>query len=268
MNKNKHYKALAVDLDGTLLGSNHEISKRDAQALRLLRKKGIPIIAVTGRTLEEIRAFDFCIGLAGDISVVQGGAVIVKFCRDRVIADYSVIRPEDRRILIDIAEKNGFFPLVYLGDSPFTQPHENKYHTLYEEMMKHKLFRVDNLKEVQERMIVGKISMLAPPGVLDRAEREMEQADLRVSWGRSFDFGTDICCRSKREALAEVLKEYGIERDGVVAVGDSDNDLEMIAYAGLGVAMGNATEQLRRAADYITCDNEHGGVANVIHTFF
>lgn len=268
MNGKKRYKALAIDLDGTLLGVNHEISETDARALEGLRKKKVPIIVVTGRTLEEIRAFDQCLSFEGDISVLQGGAVIVKFGRDRVVADYSVIRPQDRRMLIEIAEKNGFYPLVYMGDNPFTQPHENPYHTVYEEMMKHKLFRVDNLKEVQEKMIVGKISMVAWPEVLDRAEREMEQADLKVSWGRSFDFGTDICCRSKREALAEVLKEYGVEREEVVAIGDSDNDREMIVYAGLGVAMGNATEQLKDAADYITYDNEHGGVANVIQTFF
>lgn len=268
MGNQRQYKALAIDLDGTLLNSSHEISERDAQAIKSLREKQIPIIVVTGRTLEEIRAFDHCLSHEGDVSILQGGAVIAKFGREKVVMDYSLIRPEDRRTLITISEKNGFYPLVYMGDSPFTQPHENKYHLVYEEMMKHKLFRIENLIEVQEKMVVGKIALVAEPEALDRAEAEMQKSDLHVSWGRSFDFGTDICCRGKRQALAEVLAEYGIGREEIIAIGDSNNDREMVEYAGLGVAMGNATEQLKNAADYITDDNDHGGVASVIEKFF
>lgn len=264
----RKYKALAIDLDGTLLNPDHAISEEDEAALGELRRKGIPVIVVTGRTLEEVQGFRHCLNLNGDISILQGGAVIAHFRDGGVNLDYAEISREDRRKMIAIAERNGFYPLVYLGESPFTQPHDNPYHDWYEEMMNHKIFRVDDIMSVQENLTVGKLAMVAPSEVLDRAEKEMAAADLSVSWGRSFAFGTDICLRSKRQALTEVLVELGILPEETVAIGDSNNDMEMVQFAGLGIAMGNATEALKAAADAVTEDNRHSGVACAIRRYF
>ncbi|MDD3404011.1 MAG: Cof-type HAD-IIB family hydrolase [Hespellia sp.] len=267
MSNHRKYKAFAVDLDGTLLNRNHKISEVDAEALIKMREKGVKLITVTGRSLEETHAFNSYLNQNGDWAIFQGGSQIIQFKDDQLIEDFAEIDIADRRILYQIAEKNGFYPLCVIGNEVYSKGSLNEYLDYFETMMDEKIIFTDELKTLQERGPVGKISLLVNPKILDRAEVEMVKAGLRTPWGRSHIFGTDICARNKRQALITVLKQMGIDREELIAVGDSDNDEEMITYAGLGVAMGNATENMKQKADYITLDNDHGGITQVIERY-
>ena len=72
----------------------------------------------------------------------------------------------------------------------------------------------------------------------------------------------------KALSLAVLLKEIGVERKEMIAIGDGYNDLSMIKFAGLGIAMGNAQEPVKKAADYITLSNEEDGVAEALEHFY
>lgn len=92
----------------------------------------------------------------------------------------------------------------------------------------------------------------------------MIKQKIESSWGFSYKDGVDVCARNKKMALISIMEQMNITRDELVTVGDSNNDLEMIKFGGLGVAMKNATPELISAADYVTLDNDHNGVAYLV----
>lgn len=271
MTDKKPYKALAVDLDGTLLNSAHQISEIDRLALRELREAGVRLITVTGRTAEEILAHSHSLNFEGDVAILQGGSQIVWYHKDQVRSQLRLMSMEDRKILYQVAENNGYYPLYCIEGRVYSKGGGNRFHRLFEEMMSHDIFYIDNLEELQENAPVGKISLLAEHDQLVKSEKEMMAAGLTAPWGRTqmndYDYGIDVSARSKREALREVLSELGITTDELIAAGDSENDLEMMEFAGLGVAVGNASDKVKARADYVTLDNDHGGVAHVIEKF-
>ena len=73
---------------------------------------------------------------------------------------------------------------------------------------------------------------------------------------------------SKTSAIQQLINLYNIEKDEVVSVGDNFNDIDMIKFAGIGVAMGNAPDEVKKISDYVTLSNDKDGVANVIKKYF
>ena len=131
-------------------------------------------------------------------------------------------------------------------------------------MMGRKVVYVGDLMDYALSNPVGKISLVCENSVLLRMEEDMKQMNIESSWGFSYKDGVDVCARNKKNALVDILHRMRIGREELVTVGDSNNDLEMIEFGGLGVAMENATQEMIDAADYITLDNDHNGVAYLI----
>lgn len=271
MTAKKPYKAMAVDLDGTLLNSSHQISEKDEWALGELRKNGVWLIAVTGRTAEEVLAYSHCLGYEGDVAIFQGGSQIVRYYKDEVRSQLRLMSMDDRRILYQTAEHNGYYPIYFIEGRVYSKGGGNRFHRMLEKIMSHEIFYVEHLEELWRSAPIGKISLLAEQEQLARSEKEMMDAGLTASWGRTQmndrEYGIDVSARSKKEALKEVIARLAITPDELIAVGDSENDLEMMEFAGLGVAMGNASCGVKERADYVTHDNDHGGVARVIERF-
>jgi len=262
------YKAIAIDLDGTLLDTDQNISERTVNSLNSLREKGIHVIAVTGRTLEEIQEYDNCLCHPGDTAVLQGGGVITSFEGGRLIDNYAPFKKEDVQKLIDIGHRNGVCPLVYMGEVPFVEEHDNPYIGEYEKIMRHPVIRVEDVIRAQRFLPVCKIAFLGSREIVNNVVEELEKADLDISYGRSAYWGLDVCRRGKRAALLELLSELNVKREELVAIGDSENDVEMVSLAGLGVAVGNASEKLIKVADLVVADNDHSGVAEAIEQIF
>lgn len=258
------YRALAVDLDGTLLNSRHEIDPETVQALQRLREAGVWLIGVTGRSWEEFHPMQHCFDHTRDWAIVQGGSMILQYQPGRILTDFCLIGPEDRRKMLKIGRQVGCPPLVYLGDKVYSEPQQNPYCQVYEEMMKHPLTYVEDLSVLLDGTPIGKISLMGEPERMRQADALMRAEGVSAVWGFSADFGIDLVGRSKRPALEQVLERLGVSREETVTVGDSDNDLEMIRFGGLGVAMANASPRLQQAAGWVTRDNDHNGVAYLI----
>ncbi|MDO5146214.1 MAG: Cof-type HAD-IIB family hydrolase [Eubacteriales bacterium] len=270
--KEKKYKALAVDLDGTLLNTQHRIGKDDANALKELRQAGVRLITVTGRTLEETLEYGDILNKEGDVAILQGGSHIVWFEETNVRSELKLMSVRDRQILLEASEANGFYPLVFIGEKVYSKGQGSSFHCLFQEMMNQEIFYVEELSLLQEKTPVGKISLMSDRTSLLKTEKEMMAMGLCAPWGRTRindrDYGIDVTARSKKEALSKILSILNIDRQELIAVGDSENDIEMIEFAGLGIAMGNADKLAKSKADFITQDNDHGGIAHVIRKFF
>ena len=264
MSESKKYRALAVDLDGTLLNTRHCIDKQTVEALARLRAAGVSVIGVTGRSFEEFHPMNGCFDFSRDWAIVQGGSMILQYQRNRILCDFCTIPIEDREKLLTIGRRVGFPPLVYAGDKAYSEPQKNKYHLIYEEMMKHPVTYIPDMMGLIYGNPIGKISMLGEPVAMRKLEQRMYAEGISVSWGFSSPYGIDVVARTKRAALISALEQMGITREETVTVGDSDNDIEMVSFGGLGVAVANATPGLLAVADYITLDNDHNGIADLI----
>ena len=264
MSESKKYRALAVDLDGTLLNTRHCIDKQTVEALARLRAAGVSVIGVTGRSLEEFHPMKECFDFSRDWAIVQGGSMILQYQSNRILCDFCTIPMKDREKLLAIGRSVGYPPLVYAGDKVYSEPQENAYHLVYEEMMKHPVTYIPDMTGLIHSNPIGKISLLGEPAEIRKAEQRMRAEGVSVSWGFSSPYGIDVVARTKRAALASALEKLGITREETVTVGDSDNDIEMVSFGGLGVAMANATPGLLAVADYVTLDNDNNGIADLI----
>lgn len=263
--KNSLYKAVAVDLDGTLLNSRHNVDQESLDALNRLRRAGIEVIAITGRTLYEaahvVKPF---LDITRDTIVLQAGSLIIQYRERKMTTDLMLMSDSDKEKLVSIGKKHGFPPLVCVDNEMCTEKHDNPAYPPYESMMSHNIVFVDDLMDFALSNPVGKIAMVCENHILREMERDMEKAGIESAWGWSYAEGIDVCARNKKRALMDLLERMNISREELVTVGDSNNDLEMIRFGGLGVAMANSTRELINAADYVTLDNDHNGVAHLI----
>lgn len=264
MEKARKYRALAVDLDGTLLNSRHCIDPETAEALARLREAGVSVIGVTGRSLEEFHPMRGCFDFSRDWAIVQGGSMILQYLENRIVCDFCTIGIEDRELLLRLGREYGFPPLVYADGKVYSEPQVNAYHLVYEEMMKHPVTYIPDMTELLHDYPIGKISMIGEPDTMRELEGVMRKAGVKSSWGFSSSYGIDVVARAKPDALRIVLERLDISREKTVCVGDSDNDISFVRFGGLGVAMANATPGLLAVADYITLDNDSNGVAHLI----
>lgn len=129
--------------------------------------------------------------------------------------------------------------------------------------------KVDNFLEAVH-FPVAKCLIVGDPERLAILEKEMyEHLKDRMGVFRSEPYFLELVPKGidKAQSLAVLLKEIGMTKEEMIAIGDGFNDLSMIKYAGLGVAMANAQEVVRQNADYITLSNEEDGVAAVVEKF-
>lgn len=267
-------RLLFLDLDGTLLNDQKEITALNRQALEQALERGHGVVIATGRPLKSAKDLAGRLGLdkPGCMMIASNGALLYDWEKNDTI--YSCTMPISTvRKLFAEANRRNLHIQTYEGERVLVEPRcVGKELEWYCERigMAHKVIADAATDVVQEPV---KCLMIA----LD------DQADLRAmqQWiGESLAQEAD-CFFSCKEYLEIVVKGMnkgnavrrlcglmGVDIANAVAVGDAANDLSMIRAAGIGVAMANGTEDVKAAADYITRnDNNHDGIAEVVEKF-
>lgn len=258
------YKLLAIDIDGTLIKSDQTISPRTRTVLIHAQEQGVQVVITTGRPTfgaapfaDELRLADF-----GSHVISFNGSEIHNWATKELI--HSVLLDKDiKPYIYDCAKQKGFQILAYVGQNVVAEDPNNEYVRFSSTRNKMPIRTVQNFltdtdNEQPKFLIVG------DPEPLHALELEMA-ANLKgkAEVYRSEPFFLEIVPYGidKATGLSVLCTKLGISKDNIIAFGDGFNDVSMIEYAGVGVAMGNAQQILKNRADYITQSNEEDGIA-------
>ena len=265
-------KMIGLDLDGTLLTDKKELTDRTKAALRRAIELGITVLVASGRPWmgvpEELRNFP---GMR--YALTSNGARSIDTKDDRVIEEH-LLSPELALKALAVCGKYDTLQEVYFdgqGYAPEDQmAYVEKYHrnpSMCEYMRKTRLPVKDIRKLVeQENRGLDKVQALfADMDERETAWKELEQEKgLELVGSLQYNIEINAAGVNKGTGLVNLGRMLGIRRKEIMAFGDGDNDIAMLREAGFGVAMANADEQVKAAADYITLSNEEEGVAEAI----
>lgn len=269
------YSIIALDLDGTLTNSEKIITLRTFDALMKAQREGVRLVLASGRPTFGIAALANQLQLAdyGGYVLSYNGGRIIDWCEKTVIFS-QVVDQKLVPILYDFAEKAQLPIVTYLPEAILASKNEGEY--LAEEARINGMPVVVAQNFVEEAMQIagGSTKFLIPgePELLIQLESEMKAAlSEQMEVFRSAPFFLELPPKGidKAQSLQRLLTHLGLERESLMAFGDGFNDLSMIQFAGQGVAMANAVEEVKSIADFVTTSNEEDGIAHALeHLLF
>ncbi|MCC0639751.1 MULTISPECIES: Cof-type HAD-IIB family hydrolase [unclassified Clostridioides] len=264
-----NYKLICTDMDGTLLGNGFEISEENIRALKEAMEKGIKIALVTGRPYNAMKYFTSVLG--DNIYIISNNGTY-----------FNLPGYEYKKIL----SKDALEKIYRIGEKYNLNRHFKgcKRIIANNEIGEEHPYRLVNNKNKEE----DKIEIIENASceiLLERAEDEIlkciffsenseslrkakeefkSQEDLEVVSSGKINFEVMSKGTSKGIALKKFCEILGIDSKEVICIGDNENDISMIEFAGLGIAMGNATDEVKSKADFVTDTNINDGVAKAL----
>lgn len=271
------YKLVCIDMDGTLLNGHSNISERNKDALKKAVKKGVQVAISTGRIFASADYFADLIGIKTDL-ISCNGAYIKNRSTNEVIYNNTLTNEQVLKIHNSIKGHN--FRIMYythdtaIVDSPFPENHTyNVTNKLVSDEKKVKFFITSDINKILEIYSNKIIKVICIDDSDDKdtlfkvKDNLLKFSDIETVSSGDNNFEIMQKDVSKGHAARILSEKLGIKQEEVICIGDNENDLSMIKFAGLGVAMGNGSDIVKEVADYITDTNVNDGVAKVIEKF-
>lgn len=263
------YKLIAVDMDGTVLKEDKTISEETIKAVKRAKEKGIKVVLATGRPIKGIERYLEELDLISeeDYAISYNGALVQNTKTKEIIGE-SFIHGKDLKYLYNISKeiKVNFHAF---STTSCIAPKLSKYteHEIEANKIDVELLDFNTIKDDEP---IIKAMMVDEPEILEEAIKKLpKEVYEKYTVVRSAPYFLEFLNKhsNKGEGVKDLAKYLGIKLEEIICVGDAGNDIHMIRYAGLGVAMGNAFEEVKKEADFITKTNEEHGVAHVIEKF-
>lgn len=267
------YRLLAMDMDGTVLNSEKKITPRTQSAIRKALAGGKEVLFATGRSPSEVREYlNTFPGM--NYVLCLSGALVLDLRRGKTLAETTIPRPLAEQILSAAAGLDAMVTL-YAGDDVFVERKRKGNMDYYGCQCFAKLYDdcavwVENIRDVLDRYgdCIHKANIFChSPEEWRKADDALRGLSLNYAIGLPNNYEISPLGVDKGLGLQMLCEAAGIPIQQAVAVGDGGNDVAMIRAAGLGVAMGNASEPIKTLADAVTADCDHDGVAEAIETY-
>ena len=262
-------KLVATDIDGTLLNPQKIITERSLRAIRAAQEKGITVAIATGRFAENAYVLLEDFGLRLPIIGSNGGRIVDESLRElsRHVMDRSVV---GRTVDVLMASGADFF--IFGDGSVCAATEQRKHHS--------ELSYGDRIKALGIRYYHGREEVVecvrhpvykffvcdnVPLPPLRQTLAAVPGIGLTQSWYNNIEImpaGVD-----KGQGVRDLARALGIPMDQVMTLGDENNDIPMLRAAGFGIAMGNASEEVKRAARFVTASNAEDGFALALETY-
>lgn len=257
-------KAVAVDMDGTLLNDNKELTSATKNCIEKLKINGILPILVTGRSFEALEPFKKKLALTTPV-ICYNGAQIIDGTTGKLLQDY-LLPEESSRLIIGLARKENVHFQAYKDGvlyfekySPEAEYYENHVN------LKGEIVNFDEMEPLE----FTKMMYVGDPAHLKKMKKLLQKTishntAIMFSKAEFLEFmHKDV---SKGNALLTVLADLGITPEETIAFGDGDNDVSMLRAAGIGVAMENAAAIVKDAADFTAPSNNNDGIVRFLES--
>lgn len=264
-------KLIAIDIDGTLLNSDRKITTQVKETLTKAKKQGIYIVLCTGRPLlgvkEQLTELDLY--QKDDYVITYNGSLVQATNTNEIIAQYSLTYEE----FLEIEYMSRLYNVhLHTIDhhAIYTANRDISKYTVHEASLVNMPLKYRTIDEMTPNLSIIKTMMIDEPEILDRAIEQLPNSFLnKFTTVKSTEFYFEILHKeaNKGNALKTLANHLGIKQEETMAIGDNENDLSMIEYAGIGVAMGNATLAVKQAANIQTTSNDENGVSQIIEKY-
>ena len=256
-------KIIFVDIDGTFRNNNRQITKDSINAVKELQDTNILVVLTSGRSRKYVEKIAKEAGTS-EFIISSNGAEIYNFKENTVIYSETIDKISMKQVCELANAKNVHYAITsedkkYMN---YTQKNLEIDEILIEDIEE----QINNIKPVQIVVSDTKFDKIKEMRNEIEKIREIYPANMHKSlinekFSKEGTIYYDLVKKgvNKGKAIEYFLKYIGVSINKVAAIGDSDNDLDMIKIAGLGIAMGNATEKLKQNADWVTLDNEEDG---------
>ena len=263
-------KLIALDLDGTLLNSDKKISTANKEALAAARRAGVKVVLTTGRPL---KAMDFLLheldldNREDEYTITFNGGLVQRNTGE--VLDKTVLTYGQVHDIYDLTETLGI-PLDAIHEGDVYQI-QSDHASRYQDFNPALHFIAVDFADLSSQYAYNKCVSAYDQAILDEALTKVP-ASMMEELGifKSRDQILEFCPKDAHKAngLAKLIRILGIQQEEVMAMGDEANDLSMIEWAGLGVAMGNASSEVKEAADVVTpMTNDEDAVAWAIENY-
>ncbi|MEI9933768.1 MAG: Cof-type HAD-IIB family hydrolase [Ferruginibacter sp.] len=265
------FKAAFIDMDGTLLKKDHTISNTNKEVIKKLLDKGVLVVPISARPLHGM------LHLTKDI--FSSDIPIVSLNGSYIIHNNEIIYQSDVELehVANVQKELEAFGVsaMYYSQMEWHAEADNDHIKKEQKITNVKIKIQPFAKTIAE----WKTKNTGPNKILIAGEKgrilEIEQKLLNLHKGK-FNMSKSKSTylevmsldASKTKAIQFLLNKYGIKQNEIIAIGDNFNDKEMIEFAGVGVAMGNAPDEIKSVADYVTDTNNEDGVAKALNHFF
>jgi len=266
------YKAVFLDMDGTLLRSDHSVSEPTKQKIRALTEKGIPVILVSARPLNAILPTFRSIGIPDHYPLVSlNGSYIVE--KEQPIFQAMIDLPTAAAVAEQVKPFKA--NIAYYLQREWYAEADDEW-TAHEQKIMDVKIKIGPLSGFIRDWSVRKIGpnkmmVMSDPGAIASIQahlRSIYDSRLNIYPSKPTYLEVMDARGSKSNAVRYLIDRLKIDRTEIIAMGDNFNDREMIEFAGMGVAMGNAPDEIKAAADYVTDTNNNDGVRKALEKFF
>ena len=261
------YKLIALDMDETLLQPDKTISKIDKEALIKAQELGIYVVLATGRPIFGIKRFLDELNVTDGYAVCFNGAEVNKVNSDEVIYNQK-LNGDDLHYLVDLSKKLNVNMHGFDKRGCFSEK-MSKY-TELEITLNHIDLNLVKYSDFESDHEIIKMMYIDEPDYLSNVIKQLpKDAYERFNIVQSAPFFLEFLNpkADKWYAIDALAKHLGIKNEEIMTFGDAHNDYLMVKNAGLGVAMGNAIEELKKVAKFVTKPNYENGVAYALNKF-
>ncbi|MDR2768566.1 MAG: Cof-type HAD-IIB family hydrolase [Treponema sp.] len=263
-------KLIVFDLDGTVLNSKHEITPRTAAVFKKARAAGIHLVPATGRQYAAIP--EAVRRAASPLLIANNGAQVYTMPEQKVVMEKCFDADAAVSLVRELREYDGMIFAAHDNVGAFDNRGKGYESGVTDRILENNSWRKEHPLADVESMIAGEKKRFLKMAIIfeDLAEREkalgqfIKRSDLYVTFYDNNNIEIMPAGMNKGEALKFCAKRLGVPLEQVMAIGDSDNDKEMLRAAGYSVAMGNASPEIRAAADETAGDCEDDGAALAI----
>ena len=265
-------KLLAINLDGTLVTDDKQLTNRTIETIKKASEKGVKIMISSARAFYRLEKYIDALDLRkeGQYTICFNGAMIVENAIGNIVFSKNLEEDEVKEI-IELGKKLEVPMMLYAKQMNFVEqiPEILANNKAYKGV-NFKIEKFENNDYSKEENYVYRIAFI------DKSEKIMdirnkipkeiiEKYEITSSVPEYIEFVKKGI--KKSEAIKFIMEKYQIKQEEVMAMGDGENDIEMLKFAGLGVAMENASEDVKKVANVVTTSNNEDGVANAIEKY-